>query len=112
MKQLGPRPDQTGQGRVRAKLRPCCSMPGRSSQEAVLSEYTADNIKVLKGLEGVRKRPAMYVQGGTGVDGYHQLLTEIIDNAIDESLAGRSEEHTSELQSRGHLVCRLLLAKK
>jgi len=53
-----------------------------------LSDYSAENIKVLKGLEGVRKRPAMYVQGGTGVDGYHQLLTEIIDNAIDEALAG------------------------
>ena len=55
------------------------------------STYTADNIKVLKGLEGVRKRPAMYVQGGTGVDGYHQLLTEIIDNAIDEALAGYAD---------------------
>ena len=53
--------------------------------------YTAENIKVLKGLEGVRKRPAMYVQGGTGTDGYHQLLTEIIDNAIDESLAGYAD---------------------
>ncbi len=51
-------------------------------------DYTADNIKVLRGLEGVRRRPAMYVQGGTGVDGFHQLLTEIIDNAIDECLAG------------------------
>ncbi|MFA5593665.1 MAG: DNA topoisomerase subunit B [Trueperaceae bacterium] len=51
-------------------------------------DYTADNIKVLRGLEGVRKRPAMYVQGGTGIDGFHQLLTEIIDNAIDECLAG------------------------
>ena len=54
----------------------------------ILSQYTADNIQVLEGLEAVRKRPAMYVQGGTGVDGYHQLLTEIIDNAIDECLAG------------------------
>ncbi len=53
-----------------------------------MSEYNAESIKVLKGLEGVRKRPAMYVQGGTGVDGYHQLLTEIIDNAVDEALAG------------------------
>jgi DNA gyrase subunit B len=49
--------------------------------------YTADNIKVLKGLDGVRKRPGMYLQGGTGVDGFHQLLTEIIDNAIDEGQA-------------------------
>lgn len=53
-----------------------------------MSDYTADNIQVLEGLEAVRKRPAMYVQGGTGIDGYHQLLTEIIDNSIDESLAG------------------------
>jgi DNA gyrase subunit B len=52
------------------------------------TEYTADSIRVLKGLEGVRMRPAMYVQGGTGIDGYHQLLGEIIDNAIDEALAG------------------------
>ena len=56
-----------------------------------MSDYTAESIKVLKGLEGVRKRPAMYVQGGTGVDGYHQLLTEIIDNAIDEALAGYAD---------------------
>ncbi|HEX7039111.1 MAG TPA: DNA topoisomerase subunit B [Trueperaceae bacterium] len=56
-----------------------------------MSSYTAQDIKVLRGLEGVRKRPAMYVQGGTGVDGYHQLLTEIIDNAIDEALAGEAD---------------------
>jgi DNA gyrase subunit B len=49
--------------------------------------YTADNIKVLKGLDGVRKRPGMYLQGGTGIDGFHQLLSEIIDNAIDEGQA-------------------------
>ena len=54
------------------------------------TEYTADSIRVLKGLEGVRMRPAMYVQGGTGIDGYHQLLSEIIDNAIDEALAGHA----------------------
>ena len=55
------------------------------------STYTAENIQVLEGLEAVRKRPAMYVQGGTGIDGYHQLLTEIIDNAIDECLAGYAD---------------------
>jgi DNA gyrase subunit B len=49
--------------------------------------YTSDNIKVLKGLDGVRKRPGMYLQGGTGIDGFHQLLGEIIDNAIDEGQA-------------------------
>src|SRR5690606_41445022 len=64
---------------------------GRPVPEVSLSAYTAHDIKVLRGLEGVRKRPAMYVQGGTGVDGYHQLLTEIIDNAIDEALAGEAD---------------------
>ena len=53
--------------------------------------YTAEQIQVLEGLEAVRKRPAMYVQGGTGIDGYHQLLTEVIDNAIDECLAGYAD---------------------
>ncbi|MCH2667801.1 MAG: type IIA DNA topoisomerase subunit B [Deinococcales bacterium] len=66
-----------------------------------LTEYTADSIKVLKGLEGVRKRPAMYVQGGTGLDGYHQLLTEIIDNAVDEALAGYADTVTVTLNSDG-----------
>jgi DNA gyrase subunit B len=55
------------------------------------STYTAENIQVLEGLEAVRKRPAMYVQGGNGIDGYHQLLTEILDNAIDESLGGYAD---------------------
>ncbi|GGL05588.1 DNA gyrase subunit B [Deinococcus radiotolerans] len=56
------------------------------------AEYTAADISVLEGMDAVRKRPGMYVQGGTGVDGYHQLLTEIIDNGIDEGLAGFADE--------------------
>jgi DNA gyrase subunit B len=63
--------------------------------------YTADSIRVLKGLDGVRARPAMYVQGGTGVDGYHQLLTEIIDNAVDEALAGYADTIEVVLEGDG-----------
>ncbi|HMV66300.1 MAG TPA: DNA topoisomerase IV subunit B [Myxococcota bacterium] len=65
-----------------------------------MSTYNATAIDVLDGLDAVRKRPGMYI-GGTGVDGLHHLLWEIVDNAVDEAMNGHADRITVTLEASG-----------
>ena len=65
--------------------------------------YDSKDIKILEGLEAVRKRPAMYI-GSTGPIGLHHLIWEVVDNSVDEAMAGRCTAIEIELEKNGSVT--------
>src|SRR5215217_9051538 len=86
-----------------AEPKPAKEKPARPAPISTTDSYSAADIEVLEGLEPVRRRPGMYI-GGTDANAYHHLFAEVIDNSMDEAIAGHATRIEVHLGADGYLT--------
>src|SRR5262245_31233687 len=95
--------DESKRKPVRASKTSSKAKSARGSGRRNGEEYTAHDIEVLEGLEPVRRRPGMYI-GGTDEKAMHHLFAEVLDNAMDEAVAGHASRIEVDLDVEGYLT--------